>query len=286
MKKFDGSKSPFLTPEELSFSRKQDKKYEEEEPVSRMMNAPNPIPRGYITDWKRTAARAENDDVEGYLYPAIRREGKPIGKRTIESYHNDESFISWIKQKLSDSDYNKVVNVLDVGGGAGLYAEQIRKEFGDKVDVYTTGLRKQAAVKLRSALTDNTSEYFKMPKDISIDAKPHRQDLKWRSILQLSDYEEFDLIVDTAGEFAYAARDRESINRYVAAVVHKLLPGGKASIGFINEAQMGIIGGILTEIERNKEYGDNISFDLKKNGFKSKEQEYVLKIEKHVNSTK
>ena len=69
--------------------------------------------------------------------------------------------------------------------------------------------------------------------------KLHPNDLKWRSIKELSNYEEFDLIIDTYGEFAYstgANMDLQPINGvstervfdHLFFIAAKLKPGGTA----------------------------------------------------------
>ena len=86
------------------------------------------------------------------------------------------------------------VRVLDIGGGVGIYAEQLRKTFGDSIDVITTGLRKQPVRQFRR-LADKINKaapeikdamYWKTEGPIldgDISDKMHKGDLKKRSIL-------------------------------------------------------------------------------------------------------
>lgn len=101
--------------------------------------------------------------------------------------------------------------ILDIGGGAGEFAKQIRDKFGERVEVFTTGLKKSTA-------------------RIEARRKLHKNDLKWRSVRQLSDFEEFDLILDTLGEFLYGTEYKPEKESYIMAVIKKLKPGGMASL--------------------------------------------------------
>lgn len=107
------------------------------------------------------------------------------------------------------------VMVLDIGGGAGEYARQLRRKFGENISVCTTGLTKKYAKDSlwhrKGLLTQN--------------------DLKWRSVVELSNYPEFDLILDTFGEQYYFEKEkREIVFLYLDAIAAKLREGGIASI--------------------------------------------------------
>lgn len=261
---------------------------------------------GRIVDWKRSARSYEREP-EGIEYPAYRMEGREVeGERTIEACHN-ESFIDYISeliaQKDSAGDKSKV-KILDVGGGAAMFADQLRRTFGDRVKVYTTGLRKQSAELLRASLMQGVQGDKHKPESFEMSARLHKDDLKWRSILQLSDYPEFDLIVDTFGEFEYAniekyevyfreakykKGDRENdaygkehggkVEQYLNAVVNKLLPGGKASIlFFIGHRQVpAMIKEILKKIK------DSIDFTIVRRETTGSKGEFecLLKIKKN-----
>lgn len=114
------------------------------------------------------------------------------------------------------------VKILDVGAGVGFFTEQIRKKFPDEVEVFSTGLSKKSA-----------RDYRKSEKNVNFAKNLHPQDLKWRTILELSDFEEFDLIIDTFGEQAnliYKKDAVKSFEKYLRAVLAKLKKGGWASI--------------------------------------------------------
>lgn len=182
--------------------------------------------KGKVLEWEKAAQHEHGiKDYETgheYTYYAKRvdsegqaREGD-IGY--VDTLHN-LSFISYIEEKLKTREPKEgKFKILDVGGGAGLFAQQLRKKFGDRVDVYTTGLRKKSA-----------RELIKKNKNIESDSDHilHPHDLKWRSIEQLADFSEFDLIVDTWGEALYTKSD---LRKYFFAVISKLNHGGFASI--------------------------------------------------------
>jgi hypothetical protein len=146
------------------------------------------------------------------------------------------------------------VNILDVGAGAATFSDEIRNKFGDKVQVYSTGLSKKVARDYR--------------KNNELD-KLHPNDLKWRSILELSAFEEFDLIIDTIGEFSYSVaglqqkekggESPEKAQEYLQAVVKKLRPGGVASIAsyYVLSYASGVGKETIKELE--KEYNVTIS---------------------------
>lgn len=270
---------PFIEPEEL---HKAQEHYSEDQMYARMYGQSPTMSRDRLTKWQDISGSHERHPTEGYVYPAIRREGETPGRRPIETYHG-ESFIEWIDQQIAAHPEAGPLHVLDVGGGIGLYTEQLRKQFGDKVRVYSTGLRKAPVRLQRAQLRAGQSPQYKLPKNVEVNSDAHPDDLKWRSILQLSDFEEFNLIVDTAGEFAYTASSLEEVSRYILAVIHKLLPGGKASIGFISESQALFLKKVLADIEKSKNYQGTFSYSLNQNissAIVSEEPEFVLKIEK------
>ena len=182
------------------------------------------------TEWEESSEANETirevsnsfSEVYGpYDYIAYRVEGKTYlpGEKDIAGLHGVSFINEVIPELLSNKKLGEKVKILDVGGGAGLYAKQIRKVFPNQVKVYTTGLSKRTA-------------RFKNPDQ-------HSDDLKWRSVRQLSRFEEFDLIIDTYGEAAYGVgRPRRSdpegdppeMEQYLEAVIEKLNPGGIASI--------------------------------------------------------
>src|SRR3989339_1085691 len=167
-------------------------------------------------------------------YQYDRTEGDEHTSRLDVAALHEQSFIEYIRQRLSEKEFqNRKFRVLDMGGGAGLYADQLRTEFGDRIKVFTTGLRKKIAKNYRRN---------RNLKNLSKD------DLKWRSILELKHQdeqghptEEFDLIVNTWGEFPYVFEDSSTgllntdnlerkLNSFFGMIISKLHQGGLASI--------------------------------------------------------
>jgi hypothetical protein len=167
-----------------------------------------------------------------YGYQAFRFEsddGFGLGKR-LKELHGESIIHDVIPRLLGKLPRGKKLKILDNGGGAGLLTDQIRREFGDRVEVCSTGLSKQAA-----------REYRKRENLPPL----HKDDLKWRSIQELSDYPEFGLIIDTYDEQYYRSRQHlgflyvdgsfglSSISewyKHIGQVTKKLLPGGYATI--------------------------------------------------------
>ena len=191
-----------------------------------------------IQEWK-AHARAYESREQGFRYTANRREGDP--EDPIERLHDISFLREVIPELIRRKKPGELVRILDVGAGLGFFTEQIRDAFPEKVKVYSTGLSRAA---VRRDLRDHGEGQ-------GASRKLHRHDLKWRSVFELSDYEEFDLIVDTYGELYYAQRSDQDkvgsypqqyfdhrlkpeepavIERYLRAVIKKLKPGGIASL--------------------------------------------------------
>lgn len=187
-----------------------------------------------VEEWKEASQKERGFSgysIGEYSYWALRidSEGRAVtgDARYVDSLHG-MSFIKYIEDQLKDRDtkYGKF-KVLDLGGGAGLFAEQLRQKFGNKIDVFTTGLRKKPAKELRR----NDKQIHEL-QGLKFGKKINVQDLKWRSIEQLTNYPEFDLIIDTWGEALYTETD---FKKYLMAVIAKLQPNGLASITFDSE---------------------------------------------------
>lgn len=192
---------------------------------------------GKALEWKKMSQSAERIDEndhtiirtgdeldDQYRYPVDRIEKCNVKdwefvlsiSKAQELYFIRDIIPKMLERKRTQGE-KEYANILDVGGGIGLYAQQIRDNFGpEKVRVYTTGLRKRLAKKVRE------KRGGRLDKD----------DLRWRSILQLRDFPEFDLILDTWGEFYYT--DDKNKQKYLDAVIKKLLPNGFACIAPID----------------------------------------------------
>ncbi|MFA6171819.1 MAG: hypothetical protein WCW77_01635 [Patescibacteria group bacterium] len=211
----------------------------------------------YSTSQQMGGSIERYEHIEGLTYP------NPSKKTDKDIAHvHGISFIKeviprLIQKKIEDSIKSgksaEKVRILDIGGGVGVYAEQLRKTFGDDVEVYTTGLRKKPVKQFRR-LADKINKAEPEMKDAmfwetsgplldgNISNKMHKNDLIKRSLLEFKDFPEFDLILDTAGELPYQTDynrqgqldGRAFLRDYLKAVVNKLRPGGVASISHID----------------------------------------------------
>ncbi len=188
--------------------------------------------RKMVTVWQSQSLKHERKYGEIYRYGVQRREENEIitnilflGVATIHG----KSIYAEIEKRLAARQHGHKIKVLDVGGGAGIYADNLCEKFQDNITVYTTGLRKGNALQYRRTQKIQT---------------PLRKTyLKWRSISELSNYPEFDIIIDTLGEFYYTTGDRQQIiqhlpkdkitpalEQYVYCAIAKLKDGGLLSV--------------------------------------------------------
>jgi SAM-dependent methyltransferase len=182
-----------------------------------------------VAEWQQIFKQVEKTVYEKHPERATRLEtvrGGKVHEDSIEKLHGrsflEEVIPSYIRRKHN----GEKVNVLDVGAGAGLYADQIRNRWGDKVRVTTTGLSKRTAQATREQAVKG-----KMP--VRFEKNLHPDDLKMQSILQMHDFPEFDIILDTFGEAHYTGHEGKRWQKYLAyleAVVAKLAFSGCASI--------------------------------------------------------
>ncbi len=186
-----------------------------------------------VESWKVFAAK--NEPASGdtpldkpFNYRVYRVESDEIPD-SIAGRH-EESFINETIPRLIEENPNRKIKILDIGGGIGMFAKQIRESFGDKVEVFTTGLKKKAVKKEMERVGESI--------------KLNKNDLKWRSVLELHDFPEFDLMIDTAGEALYSLSFKKGATlddaaKYFNAVASKLLPGGHASIEYVGKIAHG-----------------------------------------------
>ncbi len=216
-----------------------------------------------INEWRDRTWMNETGRHQGLGYKSASRvEGVGGQDDDISSVHREWFVKSTIPKFIAENPGRKI-KIIDLGGGNGLYAKQIRNAFGDKVEVFTTGLKKRAAEKSLELNDKN--------------AKPNKNDLKWRSILELHDFPEFDLIIDTYGEALYSLKLRRDVSvadieKYFNAVSKKLLPGGHASIDFypIFEMDQSLVEDVFKDLE--KQCGVKIGFEGKDN--------FIVKIDR------
>ncbi len=143
------------------------------------------------------------------------------------------------------------MKVLDIGSGLGLVTDQIRHQFGKELDVFGTSLAKQGSiVRKRRILKGLMDNFFDPEVKFSVDVPIHEQvsrrilkslgrfddnlekvihpnDAKFRSVLELTDYPEFDLEIDTYGELYYS---NHLFPQVLDAALRKLRKGGRLYI--------------------------------------------------------
>jgi len=159
------------------------------------------------------------------LYAFNRTESAEENNLNIIRLHGVSFIKDVIPKLIAGKKKGEKVKILDIGAGAAFFADEIREAFPDQVRVFSTGLSKKIA-----------KDYRKKNK-LKENQKLHPDDLKWRSILELSNFEEFDLIIDTFGEYNYGISESFTKNAaegraasYLTAVIKKLKPGGQASL--------------------------------------------------------
>lgn len=171
---------------------------------------------GKVGDWRDFA------QVEG-TNPVYEFDRPDSGVNSVDEAHGISFIEEVIPRLIKSKKKGEKVRILDVGAGAAFFSDKLRKAFPDDVKVFSTGLSKKNALEYRKLNRPEGEE------------KLHPDDLKWHSILELSDFEEFDLITDTYGEFIYAVQNaglklQDRALEYLNALIKKLKPGGLASI--------------------------------------------------------
>lgn len=193
--------SPFLNPEELA---KRTAEWHD------------------VAAYEKIASRAQ--------YPTYRLESPETGSEagTVNELHQVSFLDQVIPALLAEHHEKQPLHILDAGGGIGLFADQIQETFGERVEVFTTGIAKKPVRDFRKKITAAAKAgtiHAPQPLATAERALPDNY-LRWRSIEQLSDFPEFDLIIDTIGEFDYTKHPVE----YWTALIKKLAEGGFASV--------------------------------------------------------
>lgn len=219
-----------------------------------------------VPGWRR-AADFETDEDGRYEYPATRTD------RKITELYGESVVEGVIPRMLALKKGDEKVCMLDIGGGAGVLAEQVRQAFGDRVKVYTTGMRKKPARAVRR-------EEHEIDETLSNGLR--KDDLKWRSVLELHNYPEFDFIQDTYGEAYHGVRASEELRVYFNAVCDKLLSGGEARLIVLPVSIMGNdnpeqkVKNFIQEIAEQKHV--DVSFEAFK---KEKFPEIIIRVKKN-----
>lgn len=194
-----------------------------------------------LTKIKERKGPDKKESFANYVFDRLDEQGENY--ETIRDLHGISFIEDVIPRLVEKKRKGEKVRILDIGGGGAAFTDQIRKTFGDAVKVYSTGLSKKTARDFRKDI--NETEH----------ANLHPDDLKWRSVLELSNFEEFDLIVDTYGEFYYTNEATQysfaAQLQYISTVVAKLTQGGMAFITPYISSDMRKIANFITEKNPN-----------------------------------
>ncbi len=134
------------------------------------------------------------------------------------------------------------IRILDLGTGMAFVSDQIRTRWKDKVEVYGTNLMSKRQVKKKKEIyrAIKSGEIPMSDEDRSrllsqISENYHPNDNIVRSILEMKDFPEFDIIIDTCGEMYYSGDgyrpDQTNTLQVFTAAIKKLNPGGEFFIG-------------------------------------------------------
>lgn len=234
----------------------------------------------YVDTWKKVFRSKESDPTSGMDYRVGSMETGDLSQVArnldkVRELHGEELSVFLDILSQDGQEDKERVCVLDVGGGIGLAAEQIRQDLG--VRVITTGLSRRSAQKARLAYNNNPDNSFKLPDRLSSD------DLKWNSILQLRrPNPEFNLIIDTYGEHWHDVCDNgnlldfKKLRVYLEIIINKLKPGGLASVLSMIFMSEFVRHSYLSLLDELKQKHPDIEIDLSER----KENPSVLTIKK------
>lgn len=234
----------------------------------------HPVGEGLVAERKAAVKRydlkeALGDDTSVMTFRLGRTHHDQIDRLNgdIETHHR-VNFFEHIARRLEGREQKKRFNILLLGSGVGLFNDELRAEFGNKIDVKGISLvnegvlQKQKQSLGRHALRrTGPFEGSSLEHDQDLDPRRRRvreildggkgnrdqafvprDDAKWSSILDLHDYPEFDLIIDTFDEIFYASKDADTENLghqfevfdwKLRAAIRKLSPGGELFIARI-----------------------------------------------------
>lgn len=192
-------------------------------------------------------------------------------------------------ERVRKEGQGRKVRILDSGCGLGFFGDQVRERFGDQVRVFGTSLARGSRMtekkrmlidKLRNdsefgmtaCLSDPiiVSEQVRdqilesigrklMPESDGRERRMmHANDGKWRSILEMTDYPEFDLIIDTYGELFYTddvsyfkCDFSGNFYKVCCAALKKLYPGGRLFVASLkSEGQKRFIDSNRERLEK------------------------------------
>lgn len=232
--------APFLSGDSKKYLAKQ-----EWQPAANAFYKSRPDKRR-VMEWRRADSNSIN---LGYDF-----EGQAT---TINELHGVDflgEVIPGMIERVRAGGFKRKIKILDMGCGLGFFNDQIRARFGNEVEVYGTGIDK-ASLKKRKAriirdIENGTMEMDEIEKARLLsetDGVLHPNDAKWNSIEELSDFPEFDLIVDSEGEIIYAGGSGvgflskgDSTQTKLICAIKKLNPGGQLFVSRIHENHKGL----------------------------------------------
>lgn len=220
-----------------------------------------------VKRWKQIAEAAYSDPESSHL-PETRlaleaaitnpREGG-VGAVHERDFLNEE--IPAIIERVQQEGTGRKPVILDSGCGLGFFTDQIRAKFGDRVKVYGTSIEKSTSRKRKLHIIEKLREGHTWYKKQGMDPVKkeellayydgvekhgdtmHPNDAKWRSLREMRDFPEFDLIIDTYGEFYYAsiessvdASRKHLFDDLFEAAIKKLRPGGQLYMSPLDDA--------------------------------------------------
>ncbi|MBI2410594.1 MAG: hypothetical protein HYV32_01690 [Candidatus Kerfeldbacteria bacterium] len=219
----------------------------------------NPAVRAHYAE-RITNRRVERCRLaEGII--SLNQDGESIGINAEHGVNFMEDIIPRIIERVRQENDHRPVRILDMGCGFGFFTDQIRKKFGKDVVVFGTSIENlvqpEVATKQKRAIVNAVcKKELSLPPGSTeqLNDTIHPNDRKLRSILEMRDFEEFDLIIDTNGEFLYSgqgdiyATNLPYFSDVLRAAIAKLLPGGELYVAAVHARDFGKIQHMKKEL--------------------------------------
>lgn len=151
-----------------------------------------------------------------------------------------------IIQRVRDQGNKRKVRILDLGCGLGFFTDQIRKKFGNEVVVFGTSVENPVQPEVSANQKKSYIDFIKLhseelPPGVELDELKdtiHPNDAQFRSILEMRQFPEFDLIIDTSGEFLYSGKGFMPVDSYfdlvLTAALQKLASTGELYVSRVH----------------------------------------------------
>ncbi|MEK7540311.1 MAG: hypothetical protein AAB558_03620 [Patescibacteria group bacterium] len=136
-----------------------------------------------------------------------------------------------IIKRVRDQGSKRKVRILDSGCGLGFFTDQIRQKFGEEVAVYGTSIENPVQPEVSANQKKSYIDFIKqhaeeLPPGVELDKLKdtiHPNDAQFRSIVEMRQFPEFDLIIDTSGEFLYSGKGFMPMDSYFDLVLKAAL---------------------------------------------------------------